>query len=160
MTVIVVGKQAKLSTNKRVANCTGTVNTVGSTLTRIEEDGSASEFEYDSALNAYIYYEAGVFQNIVINPLGEWIWRGERADLGRAYEIYDPIPMGGRLRGVGTLSSMGQSTERFRFDAAGRLSKALAANGDATNYHYSAAGTLTGAITISHNMVPLGMCQD
>jgi hypothetical protein len=127
-------------TPRQIANFTGTLNTIGSTLTRIDEDGKECLFAYDAAFNTYVYQcDEGTIQHVEANRFGEWVWRGEQKDLRRAYEIYNPA----------------QSVKPQSNEGPCRLAAVMASNGDATNYHYCANGKLVGVITVSGNQNPL-----
>jgi hypothetical protein len=140
--------------NKHIAHFTGTINTVGSTLTRIDEDGQASVFSFDPVHNNYVYHcDDGTVQNLVANRHGEWVWRDDRKDPRRAYEIYNPIKTGGRKAAV---EASAHTAEHPSVEGACRLSSVIATNGEATNFHYCANGKLVGMVTVNGHQTPFG----
>jgi hypothetical protein len=156
MSDVVVGKEmgsneagaySKAGTKKQITDFIGQLNTVGSSLTRINEDGSSSVFTYEAAFDTYVHRrDDGSVENFVANIHGEWVWRGDRKDARRAYEIYNPIKKNSRFQHVGP---SGQSADGQRYEA--RLAAVIALNGDATNYHYSPSGKLAGVVTVNGN---------
>lgn len=148
------GTQSTSGGNKQIANFTGTLNAVGSTFTRIDEDGVASVFHFDAVSNAYVYHcDDGTVQNLVANHQGEWVWSGARNDARRAYEIYNPITVHGRK---GDNVAQAQCAEHPKHEGPCRLAAVIAANGEATNYHYSPSGKLAGVVTVSGHQGHLG----
>jgi hypothetical protein len=138
---------------RQIANFTGTLNSVGSTLTRIDEDGKECLFAYDATYKTYVYQcDDGMIQHVEANRFGEWVWRCEQKDLRRAYEIYNPIFDRAPKRNGEPLA---QVAEAQSSEAPCRLAAVMASNGDATNYHYCANGKLVGVITVSGNPNPL-----
>ncbi len=146
--------QSTPASDKQTANFTGTLNAVGSTFTRIDEDGVASVFHFDAASNAYVYHcDDGTVQNLVANHQGEWVWSGARNDARRAYEIYNPITVHDRKRDDG---AQVPCAETHKHEGPCRLAAVIAANGEATNYHYSPSGKLAGVVTVSGHQGHLG----
>ncbi len=146
--------QVKSVATKQIAHLTGTLNTAGSTLTRIDEDSSASVFTFDAVFNTYVYHcDDGTVQNVIANQHGEWVWRGDRNDPRRAYEIYKPMGERGRM---GDAAPTAQNAESQRHIGPYRLSEVMASNGDATKYHYGANGNLVSVVIVSGMQAPLG----
>ncbi len=139
---------------KQIANVTGTLNTVGSTLTRIDENGAPTVFTYNAAFNAYLYHcDKGTVQSVVANRHGKWEWRGENNDARRAYEIYHSVADNSGQRDAG---SSGPMAHEQLSAGSSRLSAVIASNGDSTNYHYGKNGKLACVVTVTNNQAPLG----
>src|SRR6266511_726589 len=51
------GDNWRLGVYRKVYNRTGTVNTTGSTVTRVAEDGSESIYTYDASLGKYVCHD-------------------------------------------------------------------------------------------------------
>jgi YD repeat-containing protein len=163
MSEIAVGKEGDLNqagthltpgTKKQIANFNGKLNTAGSALTRIDEDGSTAVFTFDAAFHAYIFHNAdGSVETFTANRYGEWVWSGDRRDARRAFEIYNPVAESGALRAP---AAAVHSAEPHRNDDPCRLAAVIASNGEATKYHYCANGRLVGVITVGATPGPLG----
>ena len=80
------GDNWRQSTDRRILGLTGTVNTTGSTITRVSADGSEIVYTYDAAKQVYLTTEgAGAHDQLVYNS-SKWTW----TDGDSQYtEIYD-----------------------------------------------------------------------
>jgi len=133
-----VGAQWKLGVRKQVTNLTGTLNAVGSTLTRIDSDGSAFLFKWDSSRSAYVSTDGdGAYQTIVRDG-NNWVWRSSRNDLLGLHEIYDALN-NGRITTVKDEVGVRLS---YQYDTAGQLAQIADASGDITYFDFQ-NGNLT-----------------
>jgi YD repeat-containing protein len=84
------GQGWQLGLRKQITGLTGTVNTVGSSVTRIDGDGSAMLYKYDVARAAYVSTDGGgAFQTLVYNAASpQWTWRSDHNDLQGIFELY------------------------------------------------------------------------
>ncbi|MEJ7806795.1 MAG: hypothetical protein WKG03_12860, partial [Telluria sp.] len=85
-----MGAEWKLGVRKQVTGVTGAVNTPGSTVTRIDGDGSGSLYTFDVARNLYVTTDGGgAYQAMAYNHVDNtWTWRADRNDLAGVCETY------------------------------------------------------------------------
>ena len=125
---------------RKVYNLTGTVNTAGSTVTKINSDGSESLYIYDDAAGKYITTEgAGAHQSLSFNSTNnEWTWSDAQGDL---LEIYDANNSGRLTRTI----TRANETTTYSYDANGYLSQVSEGwvGGQKTYLDYDANGLLT-----------------
>jgi YD repeat-containing protein len=113
------GDNWQLGGQRRVAGLTGTVNTVGSTVTRYDWDGSSVVFTWDAAKSAYVSGKTGHQDDRLTFVSNVWTWVDSET---RTSETYDHLN-------------------------AGRLTAVKDADGNATSYSYT--GVLLTRITTS-----------
>ena len=70
------GDNWRESTQRMVAGLTGTIGTAGSTITRIDWDGSRQVFTWDAAKSAYVFRDpAGSFDRLTFDAgTNRWSW--------------------------------------------------------------------------------------
>ncbi|KRB81813.1 hypothetical protein [Duganella sp. Root198D2] len=122
------------ATRRQLTGLTGTVNTAGSTITRIVGDGSATVFTYDVARAAYFTTEGGgAYQTITFSAANnQWTWQADHNDLYGEHEVYN-----------GTTGLIYSATDYrygaifyFTHDSSNRLTKLTNAHGDTTYFDY------------------------
>ncbi|AYM96375.1 LysM peptidoglycan-binding domain-containing protein [Acidovorax sp. 1608163] len=107
----------------------GTVNTAGSTVTRIARDGAVSVYEWNAAASAYVSKDgAGAYDQIKAQGSG-FIWADGAS---QAQETYDAAT--GQLRS--SKDSSGNVTT-YAYHPSGNLASVTTASGETTYYDYS-----------------------
>ncbi|WP_156648816.1 hypothetical protein, partial [Massilia sp. Leaf139] len=124
----------QLGVRKQITGLTGTVNTAGSTLTRIDGDGSASLYQYDAARSAYVSTDGGgAYQTITYSSTAnEWTWRADHNDLKGLYERYDFAA--GLIRFAGDAAGVSLT---YAYDTSSRVISIKDATGDYMYFDYT-----------------------
>jgi|GEM_PF-3010443 len=80
----------QFSQRKQISGLTGTVNTAGSTVNRVDADGAVSLYTYDAARAAYVCTDGGgAYQTLIYSSgAAQWTWRADHNDLQGVYELY------------------------------------------------------------------------
>jgi YD repeat-containing protein len=127
---------------KRVANLTGTLNTAGSSLTRIEGDGSETVYTYDGARGVYRSTQgAGAHDTLSYNSkTKQWLWTDGDT---RATETYDWTKNGRLIAST----DLNKNTLTYKYNTAGLLSQITDASGENTYFDY--AGTRLTQIRVA-----------
>jgi len=112
----------QFSAHKRVKNLTGTENTAGSTITRVDGDGSETIYTYDVARLRYISTAGGGAHDSLTYNSGNqrWTWAADSVEIGETYYA---------LSGTGATP-------------AGRIFEQSDPNGQLVTYTYDATGKL------------------
>ncbi len=111
------GDNWRLGVYRKVYNLTGTVNTAGSTVTRVAEDGSESIYTYDASLGKYVSNDGA--------------------------EAYDTLAFDGVTQTWTWTDGDSQVTERYDAANGGRITLAQDADGNGLTFIYNAAGLIT-----------------
>ncbi len=113
----------QFSAHKRVKSLTGTVNTSGSTITRVDGDGSETVYTYDTGRSRYVSTAGGgAHDSLTYTSSNQrWTWA---ADSGESTETYYA------LSGTGATP-------------AGRIFEQADPNGQLLTYTYDTSGKLT-----------------
>jgi YD repeat-containing protein len=127
---------------KRVANLTGTLNTAGSSLTRIEGDGSETVYTYDGARGVYRSTQgAGAHDTLSYNSkTKQWLWTDGDT---RATETYDWTKNGRLIAST----DLNKNTLTYKYNTDGLLSQITDASGENTYFDY--AGTRLTQIRVA-----------
>jgi YD repeat-containing protein len=129
------GANWKVGSAKQVANLTGTLNTAGSTVTRIDSDGSAQLYTYDTSLGRYRSSDgAGGYNTLSMNSYSEWVWTSDRLNLAGLHEVYDSTKNAGHITATRDQTGVRLS---YQYNAAGQLSQVTDASGDQVYYDYA-----------------------
>src|SRR5882672_6958700 len=135
---------------RKVTNLTGTVNTAGSTVTRVAEDGSESLYTYDATLRKYVCHDGGgSFDTLTFtsaNQTWTWSWTDGTNQLT---ELYDNAN-GGRITRVQDQDGNGLT---FTYNAAGLITQVTDANGETTFLDYNGTD-LTQLRTVTGDTPP------
>jgi YD repeat-containing protein len=116
------------ATSHRIVGVTGTVNTAGSTATRVDRDGSTTLFTYDAAKGYYTSDDGAGPTNELRFASAAWTWTD-----------------GGSRR-----------TERYESVAGAYLIKtSVDADGNAQTYNYNADGTLSTIVDANTDFLSL-----
>ena len=129
------GAQWKLGMLKQVKNLTGTVNTVGSTVIRVDGDGSLAVYTYDATRNAYINTDgAGAYQSLKYDAVSrQWTWTADRYNNNGVSEAYDNS---GRIVAVKDNTGGANLSLTYEYNGA-NLSRIIDASGDKTYFDFS-----------------------
>jgi len=108
----------------------GLLNSAGSSVTRIDADGSSQLYDWDSAAGSYRSTDGGGAHDTLQRDASGWTWLGDARDRKGVYERYDSL---GRI-----VSSGAVDTDRIRYsyNDASQLATVTDASGDVTTYEY------------------------
>ncbi|MEZ5710866.1 MAG: hypothetical protein R3E02_15925, partial [Blastomonas sp.] len=124
------GDNWRQSTDRRVYDLVGTINTAGSTLKRVGADGAVVLYTYDAGESAYIATDgAGAYDRITSSG-SVWIWRDGDS---QTVEWYDSSN-GGRITWQGDVDG---NWVEFTYNGSGLLDKVITADGSWTQYSWS-----------------------
>ena len=127
----------KIGPAKQVTNLTGTLNTAGSTVTRIDSDGSSSVYTYDATSSLYRSTNGdGGYDSLQMNGSNEWVWTSDRKDLQGTVEYYDSTKNAGH---ISRSTDQNGNQVTYQYNAAGQLSQITDASGDKVYYDYTGA---------------------
>jgi YD repeat-containing protein len=130
-----LGEDWKLGLVKQVTGLTGTLNTAGSTITRIDSDGSSAIYTYDATKKTYMSTDgAGGYQHLSADANGIWTWTADRQDKTGAFEVYDSAKNGGRIQASGQNGDT--LLMSYKYTADNRLASVTDASGEITVFHY------------------------
>lgn len=107
------GDNWRLGVHQRLYNWTGTVNTTGSTVTKVFGDGSEVVYRYNDELEAYVSTEGDGAHDTIAQDGTDWVWTD------------------------------GSSRNTETYDANGRLQATTDADGNEVAYVYDNNGLLT-----------------
>jgi len=113
-----------LGTYHRLTNITGTVNAAGSTVTRVDRDGSTTLFTYDAAKGYYTSQAGPGATNELRFANGAWTWTDGTSRMRETY---------GSVIGQYFLTAVTDpdgNTQTYTYTASGTLDRITEANGD------------------------------
>src|SRR5262245_43644634 len=117
------GDNWRLGIYRRVYGLTGTANTAGSQVTRVDADGAESPFSFDATFGKYVSSAgAGSFDTLAFDGATQ-TWTFTDGD--------------------------GRITERYDAANGGRITQVLDADGNGLTFSYNAAGLITQATDAS-----------
>jgi len=130
------------SGSRTVGGLTGTLNSAGSTVTRVDSDGSNVVFTWNSLANAYTAKEGGgALDTLTYSSVDStWIWTNGTT---RYTEVYDTTH-GGRIV-TGTDANANVTT--YSYNANGFLATVTMADGGHTDLVYDTNNLLTQIVT-------------
>src|SRR6266705_708847 len=122
----------RLGIYRQVTDLTGVVNTGGSTVTRVAEDGTRSLYTYDTALGAYCTHDGdGAYDTLRFDAVTQaWTWTDGSSRITERYDAAN----GGRLTSMQDEDGNGLS---FVYNAAGLITQVNDASGETTFLDYS-----------------------
>lgn len=108
----------------------GALNSAGSSVTRLDADGSSQHYSWDAASGSYRSTDGDGAHDTLLGNADGWTWTGDARDRNGVYERYDSL---GRI-----VASGASDTDRIRYgyNGAGQLSSVTDASGDVTTYEY------------------------
>lgn len=132
------GDNWQLNAQRRVTNLTGTVNTAGSAVTRIDWDGSNTVYTWDAGVSAYVSKEgAGSYDRLTFAS-NVWTWTDGDS---RIVDTFDHLN-GGRI--TATKDTDGN---QLTYSYTGtKLTRITTANGEYTDFSWS-GNNLTEVVT-------------
>jgi YD repeat-containing protein len=144
-----------LGLDRKLGPVTGTLNTAGSTITRIGSDGEEEVFTYDVTRGAYVASNKSGAEDILRHSawLGSWSFI---AGGSRSEEIYDGNGRLDELRDNKT-----GATYELTYDTAGRLMSVMAnpGTGESLELGYDAQGRIATLSTVQMPAGGGGSCQ-
>ncbi|THB75563.1 MAG: RHS repeat protein, partial [Gammaproteobacteria bacterium] len=129
---------------RRVYNLTGTANTVGSTVTKTNADGSESLYTYDATTGKYVTTEgAGAHQTLTYDDANDaWTWSDAQGDVSETY-----TGKNGYWKIVSSETRAGEVTN-YIYDWEGNLIRLEDSSGQRLNLAYDDETGLLDAITV------------
>ncbi|HEX7759156.1 MAG TPA: hypothetical protein VF459_06630 [Caulobacteraceae bacterium] len=128
------GDNWRESVQRQITGLTGTVNTAGSTVTRMDWDGSNITYAWDTARNAYVSKEgAGAYDTLTFAG-STWTWTDGSSQVVETYDANN----GGRL--IARTDTDGNALT-FTYGANGLVSQVTTANGEYTSLVYDTVNT-------------------
>src|SRR5262245_11641953 len=106
---------------RRVSNLTGTLNTAGSTVTRIEADGFESIYTYDAAAGCYVGKDgAGAYDRLSFSS-GVWTWTDGDSGTTERYELTGTGASGTGTYRLAQVTDISGHAIKIGYDAAGLI---------------------------------------
>ncbi|MFZ2032019.1 MAG: DUF6531 domain-containing protein, partial [Vitreimonas sp.] len=118
------------STDRRVYNLTGTLNTTGSTITRVSADGSEIAYTYNSTAAAYIATDGAGAYDKLVSTSGNWTWTDGTSQFTETYLAAD----GGY---ISSFADTDGNALAFTYVSTGKLDRVTTANGEYVQYSWS-----------------------
>ncbi|HLY89154.1 MAG TPA: LysM peptidoglycan-binding domain-containing protein, partial [Acetobacteraceae bacterium] len=132
------GDNWRLNASRSVAGLTGTLGTVGSTVTRTDWDGSDTVYSWDASRNAYVCQQGSGAYDTLSFAGGIWTWTDGSS---QRIETYDDA-QGGRI-----LNSVDTDGNALSFSYTGSLlTRVTTADGEHVDMSY-AGNNLTQLVT-------------
>lgn len=125
------------STDRRIFDLTGTVNTAGSSVKRVAGDGSVAIYAWTGA--GYVNTDGGGAYDTLSYNSGTWTWTDGDSRIGEAYEAY-----GSAWRITAQADASG-NTLTFTYSGA-NLTRITSANGEYVDYTWSGSN-ITSIVT-------------
>ncbi|ALN92397.1 LysM peptidoglycan-binding domain-containing protein [Lysobacter gummosus] len=141
-----VGEAWRSGTSKQVNGLTGTVNTAGSTVTRTDWDGSRTTYAWDTARSLYVATSGAGTRDALAWDGGNqrWTWTQGGSQL---IERYDATKNGRLFESV----DRDGNAVQYSYNAAGSLSQVATANGETTILDYDGSNRLSKVRTVTQN---------
>ena len=133
------GDNFRIGFNKRLINLPASPNTAGTSITRINADGSESLYSYDAAQGVYITSDGSGADDTLRFSSGSWTWTEGSS---RITETYDA---NGQLQNSQDADG---NTTTYNYDATGRLTQVNDASGQTVNLIYTGIN-LTSVQTVT-----------
>jgi YD repeat-containing protein len=134
------GRQWKIGLKKQVGSLVGSVNAAGSTVLRLDGDGSLTQFDYDSSSGRYLNKNGS--QSLELDGQ-KWTWRDQSGN--GYYETYDQAN-DGRVLAAG---DSGGERLHYEYRDDGLVSSIRTASGDVTFFEYDTNGNLSQYRTVA-----------
>jgi len=122
------GDNFRIGFNKRLTNIPATPNTAGTSITRINADGSESLYNYDETQGVYITSDGSGADDTLSFNNGNWTWTEGSS---RITETYDA---NGQLQNSRDADG---NTTAYIYDTTGRLTQVNDASGQSVNLIYT-----------------------
>ncbi|ALN89264.1 hypothetical protein [Lysobacter gummosus] len=141
-----VGEAWRSGTSKQVNGLTGTVNTAGSTVTRTDWDGSRTTYAWDTARSLYVATSGAGTRDTLAWDGGtqRWTWTQGGSQL---IERYDATKNGRLFESV----DRDGNAVQYSYNAAGSLSQVATAAGETTILDYDGSNRLSKVRTVTQN---------
>lgn len=133
------GDNFQIGLNKRLTNLPANPNSAGSTVTRINADGSPSIYNYDTARGVYVTTDGSGADDYLAYSDSAWIWTEGTSRNTESYNVYGQLLAGRDTDGNVSL---------YSYDSTGRLSNISDASGQNINLIYTGRN-LTSVDTVT-----------
>jgi YD repeat-containing protein len=126
---------------RQIIGLTGVINTAGSSVRRVGEDGAESTYQYDSASGNYISTDGGGAHDTLqySSSTGRWTWTEGSSRARESYD-WDGAQGFGKLL---TSQDIDGNTTTYTYGGTGLLSRVLNASGESVWFTYDANKNLT-----------------
>jgi YD repeat-containing protein len=124
------GDNWRASVSRKVYNLTGTINTAGSTVTRVDWDGSETLYTYNSTRGQYLSTAGAGAYNTLSFASNVWTWTDGDSRMVETYAAAN----GGRI--TASTDTDGNSLT-YGYNGAGLLTQVSTANGETTWLDYT-----------------------
>lgn len=135
------GRQWKVGLQKQVGSLCGDANAAGSTVLRLDGDGSLTQFDYDTGSGRYLSENGS--QSLELDAGHNWTWRDHSGN--GYYEVYDQAG-NGRLLMAGDAEG---ARLHYEYREDGLLASIRTSSGDHTYFDYDASGNLSHYRTVA-----------
>ena len=128
------GDNWQQSTTRRVFGLTGTLNTAGSTVSRLGGDGAVVVYAWDSSRSAYLTKDGSGAFDTLTKVGAEWVWTDGDS---QGKEYYEAAQTGGEFRIRASEDTDGNALSFTYVAGTDKLDKVTTADGSWTQYSWS-----------------------
>jgi YD repeat-containing protein len=136
------GDNWRLGVSRKLTDLPGTPGQAGSTVTRVDWDGSEVVFTWDASRSAYVSKDGGGAYDTLTYSGATWTWKDGATQSTETYDASN----NGRLV---TRTDRDGNTLSFAYNASGLISRVTTQNGEYTDLSYSGSN-LTQIATYRH----------
>ncbi|MEH3047773.1 hypothetical protein [Sphingomonas adhaesiva] len=137
------------STDRRVYGLSGTLNTAGSTVTRVSGDGTNIAYSWDAGRSAYVTKAGGGAYDTIVKSGSEWVWTD--GDTRSVERYFDDAT--GRIKSVA--DNVGTAMT-FAYDGSGRLTTLTTNDGSWIRYDWIGSSNNIAQIVTGYTDLPSG----
>ncbi|WKB51634.1 LysM peptidoglycan-binding domain-containing protein [Eleftheria terrae] len=137
------GDNWRLGLSRRVLGASGTINTAGSTVSRLGEDGAEQLFTYDAGRAAYVSKQGGGSYDTLAWDGSVWTFTDGDTQVREVYEVVNATTREARLKSVTDLDG---KTLTLGYNAAGLVTEIKTAGGETVYIDYDSSAGKTANI--------------